>query len=227
MFFVQRGRMRYILSIAILCFAFNSKAQGDSSRIDLSKYQKVYMDTGWVFVLKDLEKKEKDSYYYYARRKVKKMYPFALYAVDLLRDIDGNYEDEMVGKTEKRNARKANAKLKADFRQTILDLSEKDGDFLCKLIHRETGMTAYEIIKTYRGKAKAVYWQSIARIGGADLKQTFDPRKDLALNRVMKDVDAGRIKIPKEPNLITKEERKAKNKRYRANKRKKRKGSNS
>lgn len=205
--------MKYFLLIAIVLSVSVSSAQGDSTHIDLSKYQKVYMDTGWVFVLKDLEKVEKDSYYRKYRYRVKKMYPFAIYAVDLLTSLDEDITDEEVSKSAKKDAKKANNQLKEDFRQTILDMSQTDGDVLCKLIHRETGMTAYEIIKKYRGGVKALYWQSLAKLGGADLKQTFDPNVDLALNRVMKDVDSGKISVPSEPKLVTKEERKAKKKR--------------
>ncbi len=199
-------------------------AQDDSVKVDMSKYQKVYMgDSAWVFVLKDLEKTGSDQPYRWMRSRVKKMAPFAEYAVELLTTIDEDVSDDKVTKSNKKKAKKVNKKLKQDFRQTILDMSEKDGDVLCKLIHRETGLTAYEIIKKYRGKTKALYWQSLAKLGGADLKQTFDPKKDVLLNRVMNDVDKGKIVVPEEPKMVTKQDRKDRKKKYKAKKKAKRK----
>ena len=119
--------MRVLLLIISLAAVLSGYSQSDSSQIDFSKYQRVYMDTGWVFVLKDLEKKESDSYYYRARYKVKKMYPFALFAVDLLTSLDDDISDDVVTKKTKRKARKANRQLKKDFRKTIKSMSKSDG----------------------------------------------------------------------------------------------------
>lgn len=204
--------MRLFIIIFLVFVANINFGQKDTTRgVDMSKYQRVHMnDSTWVFVLKDFVKKEEDSYYNYMSRKVKTLYPFAQHAVDLLKNIDEDTDDNFISKSSKKTAKQTQKKLKSDFRQTILDMSEAEGDILVKLIHRETGMTVYEIIKKYRGPAKATYWQSISRMGGADLKQKFDPEVDLALNRVMYDVDKGVLSVPKEPTLITKEERKAK-----------------
>ncbi len=211
--------MKAVLSILLMSSVLFGAAQNDSGQVDMSKYQKVYMgDTAWVFVLKDLEKTGSDQPYRWMRHRVKKMAPFAEYAVELLTGIDEDVSDEKVTRANKKKAKKVNKKLKEDFRHTILDMSESDGDVLCKLIHRETGLTAYEIIKTYRGSAKALYWQGLAKLGGADLKQTFDPKKDVLLNRVMKDVEKGKIKVPEEPKMVTKQDRKDRKKKYRAKK---------
>lgn len=213
--------MRLFTSIFFAFIVLSSFGQKDTTRgVDMSKYQRVHMnDSTWVFVLKDFVKQEEDSYYNYMSRKVKTLYPFAQHAVDLLKNIDSDTDDDFISKSSKKTAKQTQKKLKSDFRQTILDMSEAEGDILVKLIHRETGMTVYEIIKKYRGPAKAKYWQSISRMGGADLKQKFDPEHDLALNRVMRDVDKGVLSVPKEPTLISKAERKEKNRKRKEMKR--------
>jgi len=216
---------QFIIFLCVLSSQVSFCQKGDTlNGVNMNKYQKVLMDDStWIFVLKDFVKKERDSYYIWMASKVKRMYPFANHAVELLSDIDEDPKDETVSRSSKRSARKANKKLKEEFRQTILDMSESDGKVLVKLIHRETGMTAYEIIRKYRGKTKAIYWQALSKLGGADLKQTFNPKEDLSLNRVMIDVDSGKLKVPKEPKLLSKVDRKSKNKRIKSYRKAKRK----
>ena len=191
--------MRLVLAIAVFSIVSVAKAQ-DTTGIDLSKYQKVIMgdDTTWVFVFHDVQKVESDWRYRSMVRRVQHTLPYARTAVDVLSDLGGT-DQSSISRTVKRDARQKNKELKKDFRTAIVDMSESEGDVLCKLIYLETGMTAFDIIKKYRGKTKALYWQSIARLGGADLKQKFDPKKDILLNRVLRDIDHGKVRIPDEP----------------------------
>ena len=45
---------------------------------------------------------------------------------------------------------------------------------MVKLIHRETGMTTFEVVKEFRGNFSAHFWQTLARIFGNNLKVTYD-----------------------------------------------------
>ena len=55
------------------------------------------------------------------------------------------------------------------------------GRLLIKLIDRETQNTSYELIKDYRGKFSAAFWQGIARIFGTNLKEEYDAYGEDAL----------------------------------------------
>ena len=48
------------------------------------------------------------------------------------------------------------------------------GKLLLKLIDRELGRTSFYIIREYRGKLSAGFWQTVARIFGNDLKKPYD-----------------------------------------------------
>ena len=48
------------------------------------------------------------------------------------------------------------------------------GKLLIKLIDRETEHTSYDLVKELRGGFRAFFWQSVARLFGANLKDTYD-----------------------------------------------------
>ena len=82
-----------------------------------------------------------------------------------------------------------------------------------KILHRETGFTAYEVIQKYRGKVKAKSWEAILRLNKTTLKKYYSPEiEDIVLDRVLKDIEDGKI-IPKERLPVTERGRKAARKR--------------
>jgi hypothetical protein len=68
------------------------------------------------------------------------------------------------------------------------------GRLLIKLINRETQNTSYDLIKDYRGKITAAFWQGVARIFGTNLKEEYDPYGDDAvIERIIQEIEAGRL----------------------------------
>jgi hypothetical protein len=71
--------------------------------------------------------------------------------------------------------------IKDLFNKEIKDLTISQGEVLIKLIDRETGNTSYAMVKDLKGGFNAFVLQSVARIFGHDLKETYDPdeQKDI------------------------------------------------
>ena len=68
------------------------------------------------------------------------------------------------------------------------------GRILIKLIDRETRNTSYTLIRDYRGKFSAAFWQGIARFFGTNLKEEYDPYgEDALIEAIIKEIDAGRL----------------------------------
>jgi hypothetical protein len=73
-------------------------------------------------------------------------------------------------------------------------LTFTQGKILIKLIDRETENTSYDLIRQYRGKFSAAFWQGIARIFGANLKSDYDPTgEDYLIEQIINDLEAGRL----------------------------------
>ena len=54
-------------------------------------------------------------------------------------------------------------------------MSQKQGQILIKLIHRQTGITTYDLIKEYKSGWKAFWSNKTARLFNIDLKREYDP----------------------------------------------------
>ncbi len=111
-------------------------------------------------------------------RNVKIAYPYAQIAGRKMNE----YEAMLLGISSEREKKKlmkiAEDDLKAQFEKDIRNLTFSQGKILIKLIDRQTGTTSYQIIKDFRGTISALFWQSIARIFTANLKDEYDPLGD-------------------------------------------------
>ena len=68
------------------------------------------------------------------------------------------------------------------------------GQMLMLLMSRETDHTSYDLIKQYRGKASANWWQFVAKLFKNDLKEEYDSNdKDAIIERVIHLVEAGQL----------------------------------
>ena len=66
---------------------------------------------------------------------------------------------------------------------------------LIKLIDRECDATSYDLIRVYRGKFSAFFWQGFAKIFGADLKAEYDTSdyETQVIERIITLVEAGML----------------------------------
>jgi len=113
--------------------------------------------------------------FYRLRRKVHKVYPFALAAQKQLLELedDLNYAEN---KRQKRRIGKLHDKwIQEHFTADIKKLTRSEGRILIKLIHRETENTAYELVRNYRNGLTALLWQKLAKYFDGDLKATYNP----------------------------------------------------
>lgn len=122
---------------------------------------------------KDIEKK----YYIWLERRVDDIYPFLQKAVTeyyLVKDS----ADQIGSKRERRRyIKKRYNELADQYEEKLKQLSTSRGQILCKLIHKETGKTTYDIIKELRGGFSAFLWNTAGGAFNIDLKKEFDPEK--------------------------------------------------
>ena len=76
--------------------------------------------------------------------------------------------------------------IKEQFMDDLVNLTISQGKILIKLIHRETGKDTYTLLKEYRGGFTAFYWQGLARVFSADLKNEYNPVEDWQIENIIK-----------------------------------------
>ena len=102
-------------------------------------------------------------------------------------------------KKAKKLARKANKALKKNlwdkYSYEIKNLTDVRGDYLTRLVHRETGVTTFDLIKKYKNPQTAFFWNSVLwSFNSTNLKNEFDPKRDWMLKLVVEEIEAGKIK---------------------------------
>ncbi|MBR5075105.1 MAG: DUF4294 domain-containing protein [Bacteroidales bacterium] len=105
----------------------------------------------------------------------KKTYPYALQARQIIQEADSVLAVSDFTEAEReRYINEYQKKLFRQFEKPMKDLTISQGGLLLKLIDRELGRTSFYIIREYRGRLSAGFWQTVARIFGNDLKKPYD-----------------------------------------------------
>ncbi|MBS1643555.1 MAG: DUF4294 domain-containing protein [Bacteroidetes bacterium] len=123
---------------------------------------------------------------------VVKVYPYAVAAAEVLKDVDMNLD--RFG--DDKSARKAyikdiEKKLNARWKGELQNLTISQGQILVKLINRQTGRNCFEIIKEMKGGFRATVYQGIALLFSNNLRHNYDPNGDDAeLEQQVRDLEA-------------------------------------
>ncbi|MGB0934287.1 MAG: DUF4294 domain-containing protein [Lishizhenia sp.] len=132
------------------------------------------------------------SKYATALRRVKRVYPLALHAKKVVDSLNSELATIEKRRKKKKYAKTTHKALKADFKFLLKELYVSEGKVLAKLIYRETGLTIYDLIKTYKGVGEANLYAGIAQAFDQDLKSTYDPiYEDYVIERVIENIEAG------------------------------------
>ena len=123
-----------------------------------------------------------------------KVYPYALAGSKMMRQVDSVIAAD-VSKKSQRNAYTHDVMIElfTIFAGDIKKLTISQGVMLMRLVDRECGMSAFEIIKTYENGLAANFWQLVARIFSQNLKTRYDPSKgeDAKIEELCKIWDSG------------------------------------
>lgn len=146
-----------------------------------------FSDLPEVKVLEFKSTEERNSYFVLKRR-VLKVYPYALIAKTKLDEIQNTLDTIPKRRQKKRYTKEVTKWIKEEYSDRLKKLTMSEGKILVKLIYRETNTTSYEILKSYRGRFNAFFWQIAARIWDNNLKTEYDPinnREDMFIEHIL------------------------------------------
>ena len=147
-----------------------------------------------VKVLAHPRPERKSEYRKYERlvSNIKRVYPYAVMVRYRLSQVNDDLKNIKNEKDRKEYLKKVEKSVFADYEDDIQQMTITQGKLLIKLIDRETQNTSYELIKEYRGKLTAAFWQGIARIFGTNLKEEYDGYgNDALIELIIRDIEAG------------------------------------
>lgn len=149
-----------------------------------------------VFPRKHFKSKRKEQQYWRLVMRVKKTYPYAKIAAQLMNQYEAKFRESNDPKLRKAYLKQAEKELFDKYGAELKKLSISEGRILIKLIDRETKNTSYELIKDLKGGVSAFFWQGIARLFGNNLKDEYDPEtenEDKLIEEIVLCIDAGII----------------------------------
>lgn len=126
------------------------------------------------------------------RYNIHRVYPYAIIAAEVLKDIDTNllrlHEDK---KERKAYLKSLEKELNSKFKGELENLTITQGQILVKLINRQTGKNCYSIVRELKGGFSAVIWQSVALLFSNNLKREYDPNgRDKEMEEIVADLEA-------------------------------------
>jgi hypothetical protein len=145
-----------------------------------------------------------DSQYARELNLIRRTYPLALRAKEVIDSLDMELAEESKRRKQKKIKRSTKKELEEELEFLIKDLYMGEGRMLFKLIHRETGMTVTEILSKYKGKIYAKTVQATFSMYGHKTNSTFDADgDDWVAELVLQDIEAGRRTIDMRINGLT------------------------
>jgi len=132
--------------------------------------------------------KEEHKKYNILKRRVLKVYPFAMSAKEKLMSIQIGLDSIPKRRHKKRYTKEVAKWVKEEYADRLKNLTMSEGKILVKLIYRETKTTSYEIVKSYRGRFNAFFWQTMAKFWDNNLKTEYDPvnnREDMLIEHIL------------------------------------------
>ncbi len=146
------------------------KIQGDSvvrSSIDLDKV--VLLPKIGFKNSKEIKK------YLILKRKTLKVYSYAVLASDRLTTLDKRLAPIKRRRDKKSYTKKIQKFIVNEFYDELRKFTQTEGQILIKLIHRQTGITTYKLIKELRSGWSAFWYNNTAKLFNMSLKKEFNP----------------------------------------------------
>ena len=113
--------------------------------------------------------------YFVLKRKVLKVFPYAKMASERLKKLNSRLDKIKSKRKRKKYTRMLEKFLQDELTVELKRLTRTEGQILVKLIYRETGSTAFSLVRELRNGFKAFTYNTIARVFKISLKETYEP----------------------------------------------------
>jgi len=113
--------------------------------------------------------------YLILRRKTRKVYPYAKLASERLLTMTKRLQTIKRKRQASKYTKRIQKYIEQEFSEKLKKLTRTEGQILVKLIHRQTGTTAYDLVKELRTSWRAFWYNTTASFFDISLKQKYIP----------------------------------------------------
>ncbi|MBD0835739.1 DUF4294 domain-containing protein [Aestuariibaculum suncheonense] len=171
-----------ICLLPVLSLAQINEFEQDSTSItyliiDGDSIPKASVDLEEVYILNKLKFDNRDDRirYLILRRKTLKVYPYAKMAADRLDSMNTRLASLKRNRDKNRYTKQVQKYIEGEFSEKLKKFSRTEGQILVKLIHRQTGTTAFDLVKELRSGWRAFWYNTTASMFDISLKREFNP----------------------------------------------------
>ncbi|MFT4697391.1 MAG: hypothetical protein ACI9SJ_000514 [Flavobacteriaceae bacterium] len=136
-----------------------------------------FIDLEEVILLNKLEfnSKQDRRRYLILRRKTRKVYPYAKLASERLITMTERLKAIKSNRAKKKYTKRIQKYIEEEFSEKLKKLTRTEGQILAKLIHRQTGRTAFNLVKELRSGWRAFWYNTTAKMFDISLKEEYSP----------------------------------------------------
>lgn len=136
-----------------------------------------FIDLDEVVLLNKLEfnSKEARRRYLILRRKTRKVYPYAKLASERLTTMTERLKTVQNKRDRRRYTKRIQKYIEEEFSEKLKKLTRTEGQILVKLIHRQTGRTAFDLVKELRTGWRAFWYNTTASLFDISIKEEYKP----------------------------------------------------
>lgn len=197
-----------------ILIAFNSHAQvtpkeNQQMGYILTENDSILSDTiqlPEIIISKEKLDPEAQKQFLILQNRVYKVYPYAKLAAERLTALNNGMARLKTNREKKKYFKIVEDYLNNEFEERLKKLSRKQGQILVKLIHRQTGITTFELIKTLKSGFKAFVSNTTANLFDISLKTEYNPydvNEDYLIETILiRAFESGRLVSQKPANTI-------------------------
>ncbi|NJB35904.1 DUF4294 domain-containing protein [Croceivirga sp. JEA036] len=148
------------------------RMQGDTTWLGT-----IALDDVYIFGKLKFDDKKERLRYYILRRKTIKVYPYAKLAAERLVELNDSLGKITKKRHKKKYTKEVQKYIEGEFSAELKKLTRTEGQILVKLIHRQTGSTAFDLVKELRNGWRAFWYNTTASAFNISLKEEFIPEE--------------------------------------------------
>jgi hypothetical protein len=159
-----------------------------------------------IIISKEKLDPEAQKQFLILQNRVYKVYPYARLAADRLTALNRGMARLKTNREKKKYFKIVEDYLNNEFEERLKKLSRRQGQILVKLIHRQTGITTYELIRTLKSGFKAFVSNTTANLFDISLKTEYKPyevNEDYLIETILvRGFESGRLVNQKAANPV-------------------------
>ena len=164
----------------------------------------IELDEVYIFGKLNFDSYQDKMRYYILRRKTLKVYPYAKLASERLLSLNTRLESVESGNKRKQYTKMVQRYIEDEFSAELKKLTRTEGQILVKLIYRQTGITAFDLVKELRSGWRAFWYQTTAKMFDISIKEEFHPEQrheDYLIEDILQRAFAARLLEPQQSPL--------------------------